>query len=216
MFATEKYKKLSHRTELFVLARRFFALVTHIVIALFAGLAILAIVFANGLALAAGPGLLLQTLPIAFSKMPLGHVMAVLFFLLVVFAAWTSAISLLEPCVVLITERFGTRRSVTAWVAGAGVWLLGIAVSLSFNKWSDFKIAGPGLFDLLDKPTTNIMMPLGGLLVAVFVGWVMRKEHVADEAGMSSLGLRVFYLVLRYVSPIAIALIFLHVAGWLG
>lgn len=186
------------------------------VVAILAGLAIFSIVFANGLEPAAGPGLLLQTLPIAFSKMPMGHLMAVLFFLLVVFAAWTSAISLMEPFVSLVNERFGVRRTVAAWSTGVGVWLLGIAVSLSFNEWSGFTISGMGLFDLLDKLTTNIMMPLGGLLVAVFAGWIMRREHVEEEAGMSRLGFMLLRFVLRFVSPIAIVLIFLHVSGVLA
>ena len=186
------------------------------VVALLAGLAIFSLVFANGLAPAAGPGLLLQTLPIAFGAMPMGHLMGALFFVLVVFAAWTSSISLLEPFVALVTERFNMRRAVATWGISALVWLLGVAVCLSFNEWSGFKLFGLNLFDQFDKLTTNFMLPAGGLLVAVFAGWIMRREHAEEEAGMSPLGFRVFRFVLRYVSPIAIVLIFLHVAGVLG
>jgi len=185
-------------------------------IALLAGLAIFSIVFANGMAPAAGPGLLLQTLPIAFSKMPFGHLMAVFFFTLVVFAAWTSAISLLEPFVALLTEKLGLRRTVAAWSTGAGVWLLGIAVSLSFNEWSGFTLFGMGLFDQLDALTSKILMPLGGLCVALFAGWVMKREHLFDEVAMSARSFAIWRILLRYVAPIAIILIFLHVTGILS
>ena len=182
-------------------------------VALLAGLAIFSVVFANGMAPAAGPGLLLQTLPIAFSKMPFGHLMAVFFFILVVFAAWTSSISLLEPFVALLTEKLGVRRTVAAWSTGAGVWLLGIAVSLSFNEWSGFKLFGMGLFDQLDSLTSKILMPLGGLLVAIFAGWIMKCEHLFEEVAMRTRGFQVWRILLRYVSPIAITMIFLHVTG---
>lgn len=185
-------------------------------VALLAGLAIFAIVFANGLAPAAGPGLILQTLPIAFGQMPGGQIMAVLFFVLVLFAAWTSAISLLEPFISYLTERFALSRAVAAWATGFAVWLLGVAVCLSFNEWSGFKLFGLGLFDLLDSLTTTFLMPLSGLLIALFVGWIMRREHVREELAMPEAGFRVLQFLLRYVSPVAIVLIFLHVAGWLG
>jgi len=97
-------------------------------IALLAGLAIFAIVFAQGLAPAAGPGLILQTLPLAFSQMPFGQVIGVLFFVLVVFAAWTSSISMLEPFVAFLIEHFSIRRARAAWATGIAVWLLGLAV----------------------------------------------------------------------------------------
>ena len=182
-------------------------------IALLAGLAIFAIVFAQGLEPAAGPGLILQTLPLAFSQMPAGQVIGPLFFLLVVFAAWTSSISLLEPAVALMTEKLAVPRKVAAWAIGVPVWLLGIAVCLSFNHWAEVKVFGLGIFDLLDTLTTKFMMPLSGLLIAVFVGWVMHKNHVKDEIALGGGSYHLWLNVLRFVSPIAITVIFLHVTG---
>ena len=185
-------------------------------VALIAGLAIFSIVFANGLEPASGPGLILQTLPIAFGQMPGGQAMAVLFFVLVLFAAWTSAISLLEPFIAYLTERFSLRRSLATWGTCVAVWLLGVAVCLSFNEWSAVKLFGLGIFDLLDALTSKILMPLSGLLIAIFVGWIMQRQHVREELGMPEAGFRVLQFLLRYVSPVAIVLIFMHVLGWLG
>lgn len=185
-------------------------------IALLAGLAIFAIVFANGQAPAAGPGLILQTLPIAFAQMPMGHIIGILFFLLVLFAAWTSSISLLEPFVSYITERFNMSRTQATWVTCGAVWLLGIAVCLSFNSWENVKFFGLGIFDLLDAVTSKLIMPLSGLLIAIFAGWIMRREHVREELAIGDASFHLLNTLLRYVAPIAITLIFLNVIGWLG
>lgn len=185
-------------------------------IALLAGLSIFAIVFAQGLEPAAGPGLILQTLPIAFSQMPFGGVIGVLFFLLVVFAAWTSSISLIEPPSALLIERFGLRRPVAVGLVCLAAWLLGIAVALSFNDWAHIKLFGLNIFDLLDTLTTKIMMPTAGLLIALFVGWRMQCAHVEEEIGLSAGSFRLWFAVLRYLSPVAIVLIFLNVIGVIG
>ena len=185
-------------------------------IALMAGLAIFAIVFAHGLEPASGPGLILQTLPLAFGQMPGGIVVGPLFFILVIFAAWTSSISLMEPFCSFLIERFGLSRRAAVVSMGFAAWLLGIAVALSFNEWSGVKILGLGIFDLLDTLTTKIMMPLAGLLIAVFTAWVMQRRHVADEIGLSGRSFSFWYRVVAFVSPVAIAIIFLNVIGVLG
>jgi NSS family neurotransmitter:Na+ symporter len=184
--------------------------------ALLAGLAIFSIVFAQGLEPAAGPGLILQTLPLAFSQMPGGHAIGLLFFVLVVFAAWTSAISLLEPGVAHLHERWGMGRRAAVILLSVLVWLLGVAVALSFNDWSGFKLLGLGMFDALDTLTTKIMMPLSGLLIALFAGWIMQRVHVAEEIGLRGWAMDLWYKVLRWVSPVAILMIFLNVIGILG
>ena len=185
-------------------------------IALLAGLAIFAIVFAQGLEPAAGPGLILQTLPLAFSQMPGGQMIGLLFFILVVFAAWTSAISLIEPATSWLIERWGLRRAVAVWIVCLSAWLLGIAVALSFNDWSHLRFFGLNIFDLLDTLTTKIMMPLAGLLIAIFTGWVMKRAHVEDEIGLTGGAFQLWFSVLRYLSPLAIVLIFLNVIGVIG
>ncbi len=182
-------------------------------IALMAGLAIFSIVFAQGLAPAAGPGLILQTLPLAFSQMPGGQIIGPLFFLLVIFAAWTSAISLVEPSTAYVCERFSLSRSRAVWLVSLTVWLLGVAVALSFNHWQGFKLFGLGLFDLLDNLTTNFMMPTAGFLIAIFAGWIMRRRDVAEEISLTERQFGFWLGVLRTVSPFAIFAIFLHVIG---
>lgn len=185
-------------------------------VGLLAGLAIFALVFANGLKPAAGPGLIFQTLPIAFGAMPAGNLMGVLFFILVAFAAWTSAISLVEPAIAWITENSDLTRKQAAWLIGITDWLLGVAVALSFNRWSNVKpVAGLNLFDLLDKLTTNIMLPLGGLAMALFAGRVMKTAHVAEELGLGTHAYALWRFAIRYVFPLAILSIFAYLLGWL-
>lgn len=186
-------------------------------IGLLAGLAIFSLVFANGLEPTAGPGLIFQTLPIAFGAMPGGNTMGMLFFILVAFAAWTSAISLVEPAIAWITENTSLSRKQATWLIGFTDWLLGIAVALSFNRWSDIKpIANLSLFDLLDKLTTNILLPLGGLTMAIFAGWVMKTTHVADELGIAPRWYQLWRFVIRYISPLAIIFIFAYLFGWIA
>ncbi|WP_415036183.1 sodium-dependent transporter [Azonexus sp.] len=186
------------------------------VVALLAGLSIFSVVFAQGLAPEAGPGLLLQTLPLAFSQMPGGQAIGFLFFVLVVFAAWTSSISLLEPSVTLLVERFAMGRRQAVLCVTLAIWLLGVAVAFSFNDWKGFSLFGLGLFDLLDTATTKFLMPLAGLLIALFTAWVMRRADVAEEIGLRGAAFVFWYRVLAFVSPVAILIIFLHVLGVLG
>lgn len=181
------------------------------------GLAIFALVFANHLEAGAGPGLMFLTLPIAFGSMPGGDVFATLFFLLVAFAAWTSAISLVEPAIAWLTENTRLSRRQAAWLIGVADWLLGIAVLLSFNRWQHVQIVfGLGIFDALDKLTSTIMLPLGGLAMALFAGYVMRSEHARSELGLSGPAYRVWRALIRYVAPLAIGAVFLYLLGLFG
>jgi NSS family neurotransmitter:Na+ symporter len=185
------------------------------VVALLAGLAIFSIVFAHGLEPAAGPGLVLQTLPIAFGDMAGGALVGSLFFLLLVFAAWTSSIALLEPVTAWVTENTRLKRPRASALLGAAAWLLGVAVLLSFNAWSEVKLFGLGIFDALDYLTSNILLPLGGLLVAVFAAWVMKSSHSRQELGLEATIYAIWRSALRYVVPVAIVLIFLQLTGLL-
>ncbi len=181
---------------------------------LLVGLAIYSLVFANHLEPAAGPGLIFQTLPIAFGHMPGGHVIGVLFFLLVAFAAWTSAISLVEPAIAWITENTRITRLQSAWMIGLTVWLLGVAVVLSFNDWSHIKIVfGLNIFETLDKLTSTILLPLGGILMALFAGYVMKKDHVQEELGLHDTGFKGWRITNNIVAPIAILAVFLYLFG---
>lgn len=179
-------------------------------VALIAGLAIFPVVFANGLDAGEGPGLIFVTLPLAFSKMPLGEVFATLFFVLLVFAAWTSAISLIEPAVTWLVERQGLPRVGASWVAGGVIWVLGIASVLSLNVWSDVTVRGMTIFGLLDYLTNNIMLPLGGMAVAVFAGWVLSRRTTAEELSDDSpLWYGLWRFLVRYIAPAAVGVVLL-------
>jgi len=179
------------------------------VVALVAGLAIFPIVFANQLDPGAGPGLMFITLPVAFGQMPGGQVFGFLFFLLVGVAAWTSAISLLEPATAWVVERFGFKRLHAAALLGLIIWLMGIASLLSFNHWADIKIFSMGIFDFLDFITANIMLPLSGLLIAVYAGWVLTQKMTRDELALGSSGAySAWQFTIRFIAPVAVAVIF--------
>jgi NSS family neurotransmitter:Na+ symporter len=190
-------------------------------VALLAGMAIFPIVFANGLEVGAGPGLVFLTLPIAFGNMPGGLLFGTLFFVLLVFAAWTSAISLVEPAVAWLVENRGLERVRASVYVGIVAWLLGMLTIMSFSDWAfSFDFAGEektnGIFDLLDILTANFMLPLGGLAIAVFAGWFMARESTRDELAMGEgVAFRLWWFLIRYVSPSAVALVFLNAVGLL-
>ncbi|MCG8518572.1 sodium-dependent transporter [Marinobacter xestospongiae] len=186
-------------------------------VALLAGLAIFPVVFANGLEAGAGPGLIFQTLPLAFGQMPMGTFFGTLFFVLLVFAAWTSAISLLEPVVEWFEEKTVVSRGGSAIIVGIACWLLGIASILSLNLWSDVtplamfeRFEGKTIFDLLDYFTANIMLPLSGLLTAVFVGWFVAKESLQQDINLSNSAFGLWLNLLRFVTPVAVVIVFVY------
>ncbi|MFJ5536628.1 sodium-dependent transporter [Vreelandella titanicae] len=178
------------------------------VIALGAGLAIFPIVFANNLDVASGPGLIFVTLPLAFGNIDGGLLLGLMFFLLLTFAALTSAISLLEPVVEFIEERTPLGRVMATIVAGVGAWLLGIAALLSFNVWSEPLLFGLGVFDLLDTLTSKIMLPLTGLGAILFTAWCLERSSVEDELGLSATGKSVWNIIARYVAPAGVVAVF--------
>ncbi len=186
-------------------------------VALLAGLAIFPVVFANGLEAGAGPGLIFQTLPLAFGNMPMGGLFGTLFFVLLLFAAWTSGISLLEPVVEWVEEKTSMARTGSAILVGILCWGLGIASILSLNVWSDVaplamfeRFEGKTIFDLLDFFTANIMLPLSGLLTAVFVGWFVAKESLKLDLALDGGGFQLWFGLIRYVTPVAVIIVFAY------
>lgn len=185
------------------------------VFAIIAGLAIMPAVFAFGLEPGAGPGLVFQTLPYIFSQMPMGGIIAIIFFAALLIAAITSSISMCEVVVAAISEERKISRKKATAIVFAIVWSLGIICSLSFGPLSDVKIFGLSFFDLFDQVSANILMPLGGLLVAIFVGWKMKKSDVYEEftnSGTLAGSRKIFgicYFLVRYLAPIAIITIFI-------
>jgi neurotransmitter:Na+ symporter, NSS family len=184
-------------------------------VALLAGLAIFPLVFGNNLEPGAGPGLIFQTLPIAFGAMTGGQLFGTLFFVLLVFAAWTSSISLVEPAVAWLVENRGIRRThAAAWI-GFGCWLLGLGTVFSFNLMSgeEYQIAGKTIFDLLDFVTTNILLPVGGLAMALFTGWFASRRMSESELGLPDPWFSIWWFVVRFITPVGVLIIFLHAIG---
>ncbi|MCF7979744.1 MAG: sodium-dependent transporter [Chromatiaceae bacterium] len=184
-------------------------------VALLAGLAIFPIVFAQGLEPSSGPGLIFQTLPVAFGQMPFGAFFGVLFFLLLAFAAWTSAISLLEPMVAYLVENKGFSRVRAALLAGVAVWLLGITCLLSLNAWAGFTVFGKGILDLFDYLTANVLLPLGGIFIAIFAGWVLDETVSRDELSATNGAVlyRIWRGLIRWLAPVCVVLVFLNAVG---
>ena len=186
-------------------------------IALLAGLAIFPIVFANGLDPGSGPGLVFQTLPLAFGKMAGGTLFGTLFFLLLTVAAWTSSIGLIEPAVAWSVETHGRSRAAAAAIVGGIVWALGFLTLLSFNVLADVKLFDRTLFENIDHLASNIMLPLGGLFITVFAGWVMCKNSTAEELDIGTGQLYgTWRFLARWVAPAAVLAVFLHATGLLS
>lgn len=184
-------------------------------IAILAGLVIFPLVFANGLNPADGPGLVFQTLPLALGQMPGGAFFSTLFFVLLSFAAWTSAIGLMEPAVAWLVERYQRSRAQAAMIVGTLIWALGFGTVLSFNLLADLTFYKGTLFDNVDHLTSNIMLPLGGVFIAVFAGWIMCRNSTADELGNTGTAYKVWHFLARYVAPIGILFVFLKAVGLL-
>lgn len=185
-------------------------------VALLAGIAIFPLVFQYGLDPAGGPGLIFVTLPIAFGQMPGGYLLGLLFFVLLFFAAFTTAVGMLEPIVSWFNDS-GLKRSIMAFWSGAAAWLVGICAALSFNLWADYKplsfiafFQDKTIFDLMDFLITNLMLPLNGLLIAFFAGWMMSRESTYDELKLQQTWIYNYWrFSIRYVAPLAICLIFI-------
>jgi NSS family neurotransmitter:Na+ symporter len=175
-------------------------------VALLAGMAIFPIVFTNGLEASAGPGLIFQTLPIAFGNMTGGWLFGLLFFILLVFAALSSAISLIEPAVAWVVENYKVDRKKASIGMGLLTWFLGLGTVFS----EDF-------FEKIDYLTANLMLPLGGLCIALFAGHVMLQKHSQAELALDNeKEYMVWKFLVSYVAPAAVFLVFLHVLGVFG
>jgi len=190
--------------------------------AIIAGLAIIpavyAIAYMNGVEpdVSAGPGLVFITLPGVFSQMPLGGVAAILFFLALLLAAITSAISLMEVVVAFIIEEMRRSRAKAVLICFMLCGGVGVFCSLSFGPLTGFRLFGLSVFDFFDYITSNIMLPVGGLLLTVFAGWRLKRANFLDELTNGGklriprwLSLTIYYLV-KLVAPLGILLIFLN------
>lgn len=184
-------------------------------VALFAGLAIFPVVFQYGLNPSGGPGLIFVTLPVAFGQMPGGHILGFLFFVLLFFAAFSTAIGMLEPIVSWFQDR-GFSRPKMAMASGGAAWFMGLAAVLSFNLWSEVRllpwiplVSDKDLFELLDFVISNLLLPLNALLIALFAGWVLSRQSMLDELQIQdNWAYSLWRLSVRFIVPVAIALVF--------
>lgn len=190
------------------------------IIALLAGLAIFTSVFAMGFDPAGGPGLVFNVLPAVFSQMPGGGIFAMMFFILLSIAALTSTISILEMMVSTLMDEFNMKRHTSVILLSLTIFILGIPSALSFGELSHLTFGGFTLFDIMDYLSANILLPLGGLFVALFVGWYLNKKDVMGELfhGFRSKESNVrianiWYFLVKFIAPILIILVFLSSIG---
>jgi NSS family neurotransmitter:Na+ symporter len=197
-------------------------------VALLAGLAIFPLVFANGLNPAAGPGLIFETLPLAFGSMAGGTFIGTLFFVLLFLAALSSAISLIEPTVAWLIESRGLRRiKATVWT-GTVVWFAGFATIFSMAGVTledilipvlgdielEAEIFQKNMFQVIDFLTASIMLPLGGLFIALFAGWIMDRESTEQEFSFQNRYIyNAWHVMVRYVSPVLVFFVFVNITG---
>lgn len=187
-------------------------------VSLLAGLAVFPAVFAYGFEPTAGPSLLFITIPSVFASMPLGNVFMVIFFILTSFAAIGAMLSLIEVPVALLEENYQMSRRKATLLTALLLALLGSTAALSSSLTANFKLFGLNMFDLFDFLTSNIMLPVGGLLIAIFAGWVLGKDKIYDALTnhgtiKNDFIVKVFIVIIRYVTPILIVLVLLNGLG---
>ncbi len=188
-------------------------------ISLIAGLAVFPIVFAHGLNPASGPGLAFETLPIAFNDVPLGRIVAVGFYLLLFVAALGSSMAMLEGFATVTAGMFGWSQRRSVVLGTTACFVVGLATVFSFGRWSQDRPLGfidryrqATVYDILDDVTSNLLLPLGDLLIAVFAGWVASSAVLTNELRLGPRSSQLLRLSLRYVAPLVIVAV--TVAAW--
>lgn len=191
--------------------------VLNVLVAVMAGVAIFPAVFAFGLKPDQGPQLLFNVLPTVFNQMPLGIVFLLAFLLLFLFATLTSAFSMLEILVAVLSKGDSAKRKRYAWIGGLAIFIVGVPSALSYGILSDVSLFHRSIFDAADFLVSNVLMPLGALLIAVFVPLKIPKQMLFDElksgSGIKRKWFAVWLLLIRYLAPVAIIIVFLHVLG---
>ncbi len=191
-----------------------------IFIALLAGIAIFPAVFTFGIEPASGPDLVFITLPNIFAQMPGGYFLGILFFLLLFVAALTSAISVMEVVIASLTEEFKWGRMKSVAILTLVILVTGTFASLSLNPDLAINVLGVSLFDIFDKGVSLYLMPIGGLFIMLFAGWVFGKERYKKELSSSGTYNVTYYFtilrfIIKFVAPVAIAVIFMSEVGFL-
>ena len=181
-------------------------------IAILAGLAIFPIIFAYGLEPGAGPGLVFVSLLSAFVDMPFGNIVGPAFFALLSIAALSSAISLLEPSVAYFEEEKIVSRFSAALTLGLFAWIIGIGSVLSFNDWSDISFIGDlNFLDSIDYLANQFLMPIGGMMVAIFAGWFLKPDLALNEfTGIHLIIFKIWRFFIKFISPVLVAAVFVY------
>jgi NSS family neurotransmitter:Na+ symporter len=186
-------------------------------IAVLAGVAIFPVVFAFGIDAAEGEDLVYKTLPIIFQQMSGGYVFSLMFFVLLGLAALTSTISVLEVVVAYFVEELGMVRKRATFIATLSISVLGFFAAASWGWFKNVTLFKKNVFGILDFTSANILLPLGGLLIVAFVGWYYGKQKTGEELAAGGLFkvkyLPMFMFIVKFVAPIAIALVFLSGFG---
>ena len=185
-----------------------------LLVSLLAGLAIFPVVFAFDMDPASGPGLLFMVLPAAFSQMPFGELFLSLFLILFLFATLTSSFSLYEIIVAAILEKFKVKRLTVAVILGVVVFVAALPALLSFSTLSDISIFGRSIFDATDFLVSNLLLPIGNLLIAIFIIHIMNKERVKSELLLGSSMNDSFYNVYRFLMTYIIPIVIIVVLGY--
>ncbi|MDH6534364.1 sodium-dependent transporter [Parabacteroides sp. 52] len=190
------------------------------VVALLAGVMIFPAVFSFGIAPTAGPELVFITLPNVFDQLPMGNIWSFIFFILLAVAALTSTISLHEVATAYVHEEYRLSRKKAALFVSAGVLVLGTISSLSFGVLKDFSVCGLTFFNLLDYITAKIMLPLGGMMICIFVGMRVDKKilkaELTNEGTISFHFFNTYAFAMKYIAPLLIGLVFLNELGLLN
>ncbi len=186
-------------------------------IAIMAGLAIFPAVFAYGIEPSSGPSLVFITLPNVFQQMPGGVFWGILFFLLLAVAALTSAVSLMEVVTAYVSEQLGIKRHLAIFYSGLLITIIGVFCSLSQGQFDNLRIGGRNIFDFLDFLSANWLLPIGGMLTSLFVGWRMSREDLEDElssgGALKIKALPLLRFTLRWIAPTGIFIVFLYNLG---
>ena len=190
-------------------------------VSMLAGLAIFPTVFSFGMEPGAGPGLLFMTIPLVFSQMPFGNILLIAFFFLTSIAATTAMLSLVEVPVAYWSEERGMSRKKAAIMNAFIIAIVGVLATLSVDKASvlgDITFFGMGFFDLFDYISSNVLLPLGGLFIAIMMGYSIKREEVVAE--LSNQGqlkiaklVSVYFFLICYVTPLLLIVVFLNAIG---
>lgn len=198
--------------------------VSDTIVSLLAGIAIFPAVFSFGMAPEQGPGLLFMTIPLVFSKIPFGNLLVIIFFILAAIAATTAMISIFEVVITFITEEKKLSRTTAVIISAVTVIIFGVLATLSAGSsslLSSIKIIGMTFFDFFDSTSQNILLPLGGLLIAIFVGYALNKNDIrrelSNDGSLNNIKLIDTYLfVIKFITPVLLLIVFLSMIGILG